>query len=56
MPTYWILNLVDRQLEVFTAPDAAGYQNTQILGPGERAAVVIAGVEIGVIAVSDLLP
>jgi Putative restriction endonuclease len=55
VPTYWILNLVDRQLEVFTSPDTLGYQTRQILGPGDRAPVVIDGVEIGSISVADLL-
>ena len=36
VPTYWIVNLVDRQLEVFTAPDSTGYQARQILGPADR--------------------
>jgi Uma2 family endonuclease len=56
VPTYWILNLVDRQLEVFTSVEPSGYQSQQILGPGDRAPVVIDGVEIGFIAVADLLP
>ena len=55
-PTYWIVNLVDRQLEVFTAPDSAGYQARQILGPADRARVVIDGVEVGSINVADMLP
>jgi Uma2 family endonuclease len=56
VPTYWVLNLVDRQLEVFTSPDPSGYQARQVLGPGDRAAVVIDGVDIGSISVADLLP
>ncbi len=56
VPTYWIVNLVDRQLEVFTAPDSTGYQSRQILGPTDRAPVVIDGVEVGSINVADMLP
>jgi Uma2 family endonuclease len=54
-PTYWILNLVDRQLEVFRSPDSSGYQTVQVLGPDDRAPVVIDDVEVGLIAVADLL-
>jgi Uma2 family endonuclease len=56
VPTSWILNLVDRQLEVFTSVASSGYQLQRILGPSDRAAVVIEGVEIGLITVADLLP
>jgi hypothetical protein len=54
--TYWILNLVDRQLEVFTSLDSGGYRSRQVLGPGDRVPVVVGGVELGWINVSDLLP
>jgi Uma2 family endonuclease len=56
VPTYWIINLVDRQLEIYSNPTPTGYQDCQILGPSERGRVVIDGVEMGVIAVADLLP
>jgi Uma2 family endonuclease len=56
VPTYWIVNLVDRQLEVFTSPDGSTYRAIQILGPSDRAAVVINGVQIGSINVADMLP
>jgi Uma2 family endonuclease len=56
VPTYWILNLIDRQLEVFTSPDSSAYQTRQILAPGDRAPVVIEGAEIGSITVADMLP
>jgi Uma2 family endonuclease len=56
VPTYWILNLIDRQLEVFTSPTTDGYQIRQVLGLGDRASLVIGGVEVGQIDVADLLP
>ena len=56
VPTYWILNLVDRQLEVFTSPSSGSYQSHQALGPGDHAPVTIARTEIGLIPVADLLP
>jgi Uma2 family endonuclease len=54
--TYWIVNLVDRQLEIYTDPSATGYRQERILKPDEQVAVVLDGTEIGRIAVSDLLP
>jgi len=56
VPTYWILNLVDRQLEVFTSPAANGYQTSQVFGPDDRVPVVIDRCELGSITVADLLP
>jgi Uma2 family endonuclease len=56
VPTYWILNLVDRQLEVFTSPTSDGYQTSEVFGADDRAAVVIDGVTVGLITVADLLP
>ncbi len=56
VPTYWILNLVDRHLEVFTSPAADGYQTSQVFGPADRVPVVIASVAVGLITVADLLP
>jgi hypothetical protein len=55
VPTYWIVNLVDRQLEIFTAPDSNGYQTREVLGPADRAPVVIQRALVGSIAVGDLL-
>jgi Uma2 family endonuclease len=56
VPVYWIVNLVDHRLEVYTAPQGDDYASRTDLGPGDRVAVVIAGQAVGSIAVSDLLP
>ncbi len=32
VPIYWILNLVDRQLEIYSDPTPTGYQARQIIG------------------------
>jgi Uma2 family endonuclease len=53
---YWIVNLNDRQVEVYSDPAADGYRSIEVLGPGEEVPVVIAGVEVGRIKVSDILP
>ncbi len=53
---YWIVNLVDRQVEVYTNPVATGYQSSQVFLPGEYVPVVIDGTEVGRVAVADILP
>jgi Uma2 family endonuclease len=53
---YWIVNLVDHQVEVYSGPSPSGYQSRQDFTPGLEIPVVIGGVERGRIAVSDILP
>jgi Uma2 family endonuclease len=60
IPTYWIVNLIDRQVEVFTRPtgpaDAPNYDDCQIVPADRELSVVIEGREVGRIGVRDLLP
>jgi Uma2 family endonuclease len=56
VPTYWILNLVDRQLEICTGPTPTGYRDRRILPPGEHVSLSIDGNEIGRIVVGSILP
>ena len=60
VPTYWIVNVAKRQVEVHTAPQDRGrtarYQNCLIHSEAEQVPVVIDGQERGRIAVADLLP
>jgi Uma2 family endonuclease len=51
---YWIVNLVDRQVEVYSDPRSDGYSNRVDYTAGLHIPVVIDGVEIGQIAVSDI--
>lgn len=57
---YWIVNLVDRQIEVFTRPsgpsDRPDYATRQVFLPGDQVPVVLDGNELGRIAVQDVLP
>jgi Uma2 family endonuclease len=57
IPYYWIVNLIDTQVEVYTDPDpAAGrYGNRVDFLPGQDVPVIIDGQEVGRIAVLDLL-
>jgi Uma2 family endonuclease len=56
IPVYWIINLVDRQVEVYSRPGVRGYRSSRVYKPGETIPVVIAGIRVGRIAVADLLP
>jgi Uma2 family endonuclease len=57
VPIYWIINLVDRQVEVFAKPRSDGlYSDCQMYRPGDQVPVVIAGSEVGRMAVTDCLP
>ena len=54
VPTYWILNLIDRELEVYSHPSPEGYKERHVLKPGDQASVVLNQIEVGRIAVDDL--
>jgi Uma2 family endonuclease len=56
IPVYWIVNLVDRQIEVYTGPGPGGYATRQDFFPGQQVPVVIEGRQVGQIAVDDVLP
>jgi Uma2 family endonuclease len=56
VPIYWIVNLADRQVEVYTVPDPGGYQSRTEFKPGQAIPLVIDGQQVGQIAVDDILP
>ena len=56
VPVYWIINLVESQIEVYSDPAPEGYRSRQDFKPGQDVPVVIDGREIGRIAVADILP
>jgi Uma2 family endonuclease len=60
IPVYWVVNLVDRQVEVFTAPsgnaERAEYATHHVFRVGEEVPLVLDGRQVGWLAVSDLLP
>lgn len=57
---YWIVNLIDNQIEVHTDPSRPGdqpdYRHQQNYGLTEVIPVVIEGREVGHLVVQDLLP
>jgi len=57
---YWIVNLVDAQVEVYSVPsgptEPVGYRHCEVYRPGQDIPVIIEGTEVGRIPVADLLP
>jgi Uma2 family endonuclease len=57
---YWIVNLIDRQIEVYTDPTGPvknpDYSKRQDYKPGDNVSVVVDGREVGRLPVADLLP
>lgn len=58
---YWIVNLIDRVVEVYTDPDPKAepeptYRTSRTFQPGDAVPVVIAGQTVGSINVNDILP
>lgn len=60
IPTYWIVNLVDRRIEVYTEPsgpvEAPDYARLEEFGPDAEVSVILDGREVGRIAVRAMLP
>ena len=56
IPAYWIVNLVDRWVEVYTDPGPTGYASRKDFPSGQQIPVVIEGRQCGQIAVDDILP
>ncbi|MGP0069915.1 MAG: Uma2 family endonuclease [Isosphaeraceae bacterium] len=56
IPVYWIINLVDRQVEVYTGPGQGHYPPPTIYKAGQMVPVVIDGQPLPPIAVDDILP
>jgi Uma2 family endonuclease len=56
IPTYWIVNLVHRQLEVYARPANGSYSSLTILKKNELVDLIIDGQAVAQIAVADLLP
>jgi Uma2 family endonuclease len=56
IPVYWIVNLIDEQIEVYTDPSPAGYQSRDDFKLGQDIPVRLNGLEQGRIAVADILP
>ena len=59
IPEYWIVNLKERRVEVYTQPRGGKnptYKTRTDYGPDDAISVVIAGKKVGTVAVKELLP
>jgi Uma2 family endonuclease len=56
IPVYWIVNVKQRQLEVYTQPQPSGYRSHIDYLPGQLVPFIIDGNQVGQIAVDDILP
>jgi Uma2 family endonuclease len=54
IPVYWIINLIDRRLEVYSQPASGMYQSVRSISATEKVAVVVDGRGVGEIAAADL--
>ena len=53
---YWIVNLLDRQIEVHTLPVGESYTNVQNYTPGQSLPLTLDGNVVAMLAVEQLLP
>jgi Uma2 family endonuclease len=60
IPTYWIINIPDRQIEVYTSPSgptaAPAYASRQDFKPGQDLPLVLDGAVVAHLPVAALLP
>jgi Uma2 family endonuclease len=60
IPSYWIINLIDQQVEVYTDPTGPGpsatYRQRKDYRSGDAVLLVLGGQTIGTLNVPDLLP
>ena len=60
IPEYWIVNVVDRQAEVYADPDTAAdppaYRTRTDYRPGQDVPVALDGAVVAVLPASDLIP
>lgn len=60
IPVYWIVNLIDSQVEVYTDPDPTAdppaYRTRTDYAPGQDVPLVLDGQAVATIPVADLLP
>jgi len=56
IPQYWVVNLVDRQIEVYTDPTGPVYRRRQDFTPGMSVPLELNGQALGAVAVDEVLP
>jgi Uma2 family endonuclease len=56
IPVYWIVNVADRQVEVYTDPDPTADHTRTDYRPGDVVPIALDGTAVGTIPVNDLVP
>ena len=56
IPNYWIINLSEQRIEVFTQPSGPHYDSVRAYGPGEIVPFVLDGQVVAQLATAELLP
>lgn len=56
IPVYWIVNVAERQVEVYSEPGPTGYGSIEVHAEADAVPVWIDGQTLGRIAVADILP
>jgi Uma2 family endonuclease len=56
IPVYWIVNVVARRVEVYSEPGTDGYQVRTAYTVGQSVPLILDGVQVGSVAVDDVLP
>jgi Uma2 family endonuclease len=56
IPVYWLVNVIDRQVELHLNPCDGRYTSVAIATSGQSLPVVVAGQPVGAIQVADLFP
>lgn len=56
IPIYWIINLVQHQVEVYSDPEGREYRKSQVYSRDQEVPVILDGVEVGKIRAAVLLP
>jgi len=53
---YWIVNVIDCQIEIYEQPSGTGYNSCHVYRRGDAVPLVLDGNTLGTIPVADLLP
>ena len=56
IPEYWVVDVVNRRLEVYSAPAGGAYTAHRTLAPGDTLPLTLDGTAVAAVAVADLLP
>ena len=56
IPRYWLFDVNERRVEVYSEPESGNYQQCAVYGPGDSVPVTLDGRTVGTIPVRSLLP